>query len=129
MASDDLVGVLVLVVEDHADLREVLRAWLERDGAVVNEACNGQEALQALLTRPRPDVIVCDLHMPGMDGCAFLARMREKAGFGHVPVIALTGSVSNGAVMRTLEAGFQAHLTKPVSGAALRTQIVRILGR
>jgi CheY-like chemotaxis protein len=124
-----LAGVSVLVVEDHGDLREVLRTWLEQAGAAVIDASNGTEALEVLTTGPAPDVIICDLHMPKMDGCAFLARLKERAGFGQIPVIAVTGSESDEALMRTLEAGFTAHLVKPVTGAALNAQIQRVLAR
>lgn len=127
MEAGNLTGVAVLVVEDHDDLRNVLRSWLEQSGALVSEAGNGLEALEVLATGPRPDVIICDLHMPGMDGCAFLSRLREKAGFGHIPVIALTGSQSDRALTRTLVAGFDAHLVKPVTSASLRAQIQRVL--
>ena len=116
-------------MEDNADFRELLGQWLERAGAVVSVARNGHEALLELETRPRPDVIVCDLHMPGMDGCAFVSRLKDALGLGHIPVIALTGSVSDSALMRTLEAGFSAHLRKPVSEESLQAQIRRVLGR
>lgn len=129
MVMDGLTGISVLVVEDHPDLREVLTLWLEHAGAVVSEAGNGSEALEVLATKPSLDVIVCDLYMPGMDGCAFVSRLREDAGFGHIPVIAVTGSVSDRALMRTLEAGFNAHLVKPVTGEGLQAQIHRVLGR
>ena len=129
MESASLAGTVVLIVEDHPDLRDVFKIWLERAGARVRVAGNGAEALGVLESGLAPDVIVCDLHMPGMDGCAFLSQVKEHAGFGSIPVIAVTGSLSDNAMMRTLEAGFDAHLVKPVTGDALQAQIGRVLGR
>jgi CheY-like chemotaxis protein len=125
----DLSGVRVLVVEDHLDSLDLLQFWLERVGADVKAAASGLQAIASLGRDPAPDVIVCDLHMPGMDGCAFVTELREKLGLGHVPVIALTGSASDNALLRTLEAGFQAHLIKPVTGDAVARQVQRVLKR
>jgi CheY-like chemotaxis protein len=57
-------------------------------------------------------VIVCDLHMPGMDVCVFPSALKERAGFRHIPVIAITGSESDAALIRTLEAGLASHQTR-----------------
>ena len=124
----DLRGISILLVEDHEDFRVALRLALEGAGATVREAGNGFEALASVQQAP-PDLILCDLKMPRMDGCAFVTRLRELAGFGHIPVIALTGESSENNVVRTMEAGFHGHLVKPVSPEALRAQIHRVLGR
>jgi CheY-like chemotaxis protein len=129
MGESTFAELKVLVAEDHDDLRELFRFWLERTGATVTEASNGVEALERVQTMPPPDVILCDLHMPGMDGCAFLSLLKERAGLEHIPVIAVTGSESDRALMRTLEAGFTAHLVKPVTSPALIAQIKRVMGR
>jgi two-component system CheB/CheR fusion protein len=129
MEAGGLAGLTVLVIEDHPDLRDLLRMWLERGGAVVHEACNGTDAILVLATTRPPDVIISDLHMPGMDGCAFVTHLRQDAGHGHIPVIALTGSATDRALISTLEAGFDAHLVKPVTDEALHAQIHRVLGR
>jgi CheY-like chemotaxis protein len=121
----DLDGVSVLLVEDNEDLRDLLGIWLEGVGARVQQAANGLEALRAVrLTVPH--VIICDLHMPGMDGCGFVEHMRRELKL-DVPVIALTGSESERALFRTLEAGFHGHLLKPVTREALVSQIGRAL--
>jgi CheY-like chemotaxis protein len=121
----DLDGVSVLLVEDNADLRELLGIWLESVGARVQQAANGLEALRAVRLAV-PHVIICDLHMPGMDGCGFVEHMRQQLKL-DVPVIALTGSESERALFRTLEAGFHGHLLKPVTREALVSQIGRAL--
>ena len=129
VVAGSLEGVSVLVVEDHPDMREVLQTWLEMAGATVTSARDGAQALKQLASGPAPEVILCDLHMPRMDGCEFLTRLREQVGFGRIPAIAVTGNESEDALLRTLEAGFTAHLIKPVTGNALRAQIKRVLGR
>jgi CheY-like chemotaxis protein len=120
-----LQGVSVLLVEDNADLRELLCIWLEIVGARVRQASDGHEALRAVRLAV-PDVIVCDLHMPGMDGCGFVEQMRQELKV-EIPVIALTGSESERALIRTWEAGFKGHLLKPVTREALVSQIGRAL--
>ncbi|MET0554630.1 MAG: response regulator [Vicinamibacteria bacterium] len=120
-----LLGVSVLLVEDNVDLRELLCIWLEIAGARVRQASDGHEALRAVRLAV-PDVIICDLHMPGLDGCGFVDQMRRELKL-DIPVIALTGSESERAVIRTLEAGFQGHLLKPVTREALVSQIGRAL--
>jgi CheY-like chemotaxis protein len=128
MGVSDLGGVSIVLVEDDESFRVALRMWLEAAGATVREAGNGLEAL-ALVQQAPPDVILCDLHMPEMDGGAFLERLRELAGFGHIPVIALTAQSSEGSVLQAMEAGFHGHLVKPISAEAVRAQIHRVLGR
>ena len=125
--SPALEGVSVLLVEDNEDLRDLLGIWLESVGARVQQAANGIEALTSV-RHSVPDVIICDLHMPGMDGCGFVEHMRRELKL-DVPVIALTGSESERALFRTLDAGFRGHLLKPVTREALVAQIGRALVR
>jgi CheY-like chemotaxis protein len=120
-----LDGVSILLVEDNEDLRELLGIWLETAGARVQQAANGLEALRWVRLAV-PHVIICDLHMPGLDGCGFVEHMRRELKL-EVPVIALTGSESERALFRTLEAGFCGHLLKPVTREALVSQIGRAL--
>lgn len=129
MDRGSLTGVSVLVVEDYEDLRDALRDLLEIAGAVVSAATDGAQALEVLETISPPDVILCDLHMPRLDGCRFLSRLRAQPGCRHIPAIALTGYQSEVWLMRSLEAGFSAHLVKPVAGAALYAQLKRVLAR
>lgn len=78
----------VLVIEDEADIRRLLRAILEREGFAILEANDGQEGLRRLYAG-RPDLIVLDVTMPGLDGWATLERVRELS---EVPVLMLTAS-------------------------------------
>jgi CheY-like chemotaxis protein len=123
-----LAGVRVLVVDDHEDMQELFKVWLEGAGAEVSVSSNGMSALETIV-RVAPDVVVCDLHMPRMDGAEFVRRLRELTEVGRIPVIAVTGSSSDRAVVATMDAGFNAHLVKPVLRNGLMAQVSRELGR
>jgi PAS domain S-box-containing protein len=110
----DLAGVRVLVVDDDADTRRIIRQLLERHDAEVRTAANADEALQALAEQP-PDALVSDIGMPGADGYQLIARVRElpaDAG-GQVPALALTAFARSQDRTRALMAGYQAHVAKP----------------
>jgi CheY-like chemotaxis protein len=81
----------VLVVEDHADLREMLAVLLESEGFQVQTASNGKEALDSL-KQARPSVILLDLMMPVMSGDEFRRRQLQEPEFAHVPVICMTAA-------------------------------------
>ena len=109
-----LDGVRVLVVDDNRDALDMLVMALRMVGAEVESAASGREALEAWERDP-PDVVLCDLAMPGMDGFDVLARMRERAGDGAPPPTAI--AVSAHATLehrrRSRAAGFAAHVSKP----------------
>jgi len=117
----------VLVVEDDDDTRELLRLWLEDAGTTVFQARDGREALRKI-THVLPSVILCDLRMPGLDGCSFVKQMHSDLKL-RVPVVALTAEADEGSVVRTLEAGFSGHMVKPVTRGAVLAQIARVLPR
>ena len=79
----------VLIVDDDADIRDMMKLFLETDGYQVIAAADGQDALQQL-PRVRPGVIVLDLTMPDMDGEEFLERMRATR-FARTPVVIMSG--------------------------------------
>jgi CheY-like chemotaxis protein len=97
----------VLVVEDHADSREMLVEYLELEGYRVDVATNGLEALACLREGPRPDVVLLDLMMPVMNGEDFLRHVRQDPALDPVPVIIVTASG------RTPLPGTQGILKKP----------------
>ena len=121
-----LDGVAVLVVEDDADAREVLRLILEIAGAKVEAVGSVQEALRAIDVF-RPDVLVSDIGLPDEDGYALIrhVRAREVDG-GHLPAIALTGYVSSEDRARLLAAGFQTYLGKPVDPDTIVAAVVAL---
>jgi two-component system, chemotaxis family, CheB/CheR fusion protein len=105
---------MIVVVEDHDDIRGYLATFLIRLGAKVVEAKNAFEGLQAVKTY-RPDIVLSDIVMPGRDGFGLLGEIRGQgpdAG-GDVPVIAMTALVTHADRARILNAGFKACLPKP----------------
>ena len=131
-AAGRLAGVRTLVVEDQEDARDLLGLMLRQFGAIVLMAEDGLGALATLVLEP-VDLVFCDLHMPRMDGFAFLAELRRLHGPGHPPVIAVSALADGAEHERTTAAGFDAHLDKPfdtegllaVAGAVLARQIDR----
>jgi signal transduction histidine kinase len=115
-----LRGVRVMVVDDEQDARDVLGEILRRGGAEVTTAASSQEGLQ-LLGRVRPDVVVSDIAMPDEDGYAFIRCVRQLSADdgGSTPAIALTAYAREEDRAKSLAAGFQAHLAKPVEPADL----------
>jgi len=117
---DRLDGLRVLVVDDDADAREVLRAGLAHCGAVVEVAGSAEEALAAVRASA-PELLISDIGMPGEDGYALIRRVRElPAGRGgRVPAVALTAYARAEDRMQALRAGYQMHVSKPVELAEL----------
>lgn len=116
----------ILIVDDKATSRELLRTVLERQGYVVVEAADGEEALRK--TRAdAPDLILLDLQMPVRNGYEVLAELRQDLRYDALPIIALTASAMQGDREKALAAGFTGYLTKPVSLSQLRDEIQRLL--
>jgi signal transduction histidine kinase/ActR/RegA family two-component response regulator len=102
----------ILIVEDNADSREILQLILERDGHHVDACGDGVSGVERALCR-KPDLMVVDLGLPGLDGFGVAHQVRAQLG-RDVYMIALTGYGQPEDKQRALEAGFDAHLTKPV---------------
>ena len=109
-----LQGIKVVAVDDNADARELLKVILERSKAQIAVVSSGQAALEVIKDF-HPDVLICDLAMPGMDGYEVLDNARRlEPELGHLPVIAFTAAVRGEDRAVTRLAGFQAHLAKPI---------------
>lgn len=117
-ALPTLDGLAVLLVEDSQDSRESLRDLLLLLGARVSVARDGREALD-MIGDADPDLVLCDLRMPRMDGYEFMRELNRMTSAHHPPVLAMSGLVSDSDRRRTAEAGFQAHLAKPFNEAAI----------
>jgi CheY-like chemotaxis protein len=126
-ASRHLRNVDVLVVDDEADARSVVRRLLEDCGATVRTAASAREAMEQF-TRQRPDVLVCDIGMPGEDGYSLIRRIRAlgKDAGGAVPALALTAYARAEDRMRAVRAGFQMHVVKPVEPVELVTMVASL---
>ena len=118
----------ILYVEDNSDNRMLIRRVLNSEGYVVHEASNAQEALNALKTL-RPDLILMDINMPDMDGYTLTAHIRALPNLGLIPIVALTANVMRGDRERSLEAGCDGYIQKPVDIDTLTQQIERFLKR
>ena len=121
-------GFRILVVEDNRDSADSLRTLLELMGYEVSVAYSGTEGLD-LAYRARPDVVVCDIGLPGMDGYCVAAALRKNSVTAHAHLIALTGYGHEDDRRKVLAAGFDDHITKPAEPAALLGLISRTAGR
>jgi signal transduction histidine kinase/CheY-like chemotaxis protein len=122
-----LDDVRVLVVDDHPDGREAVEAILSQSGARVETAESAAAAWPRLLAEP-PDVLVCDIAMPEEDGLSFIRRVRASPGGTRIPAIALTAYARVEEHARSLEAGFDRHLAKPVEAAELVAAVRQLAG-
>lgn len=109
-----LAGRTVLLIEDNADTRDVLKLMLELEGADVETAESGEGGIHAA-DRRRPDFVLCDIGLPDIDGMEVACRLRSHRQLGGVRFIALTGYGQAEDVRQAIEAGFDAHLTKPIN--------------
>ncbi|MCG3111063.1 MAG: PAS domain S-box protein [Candidatus Manganitrophus sp. SB1] len=126
-----LEGLQVLLVDDESDARDLLTAVIERYGARVAPAGSAEEALESAMQQ-RPDLLIADIGMPGMDGYVFIDRFRswEKShGFEQIPAIALTAYAGPEDRRRALSAGFRIHIAKPVEPTELITVMVKLISR
>ncbi len=103
----------ILVVDDSVDTVDMLRRLFEMDGAIVNTARSGAEALK-IVSNEHFDVILSDISMPGMDGFELLRILRELPAVRDTPVLALTGFGRAEDVARAKAEGFFSHVTKPI---------------
>src|SRR5215210_1748021 len=115
----------VLVVEDDADLRDLLRELLQRRGYEVSVAPDGREALRALFEW-RPDLVVLDLVLPRLDGWGALERIRDAS---DVPVLILTARTAEVEKVRGLRAGADDYLTKPFGHQEFVARVEALLRR
>ncbi len=118
----------ILYVEDNQDNKLLVRRVLEASGYAVDEAKNAQEALGYLNTKS-PNLILMDISMPDMDGYALTARIKAMPEFAKMPIIAMTANVMRGDRERSLEAGCDGYIQKPIDIDNLTQQIERYIIR
>jgi CheY-like chemotaxis protein len=135
LASDppslvDLSGIRVLLVDDDLDALRMARDALSLAGATVTVASNASEALSAL-DREKFDAGILDIGMPHVDGYELLRRVRERGDDeqGRIPLAALTAYARSIDRMRSLQSGFQLHLTKPVQPGELTAAVLALTDR
>jgi CheY-like chemotaxis protein len=116
---------MIVVAEDHEDIRFVLKRALERAGHEVVAAADGAEALEAI-RRHRPEIVVTDVDMPHMSGLELCRAIRADAELQHIPVVLASGSLLPGD-HRAAEAGASATLLKPFLPAQLLACVTALL--
>ncbi|MGZ5131421.1 MAG: ATP-binding protein [Caldimonas sp.] len=126
----DLNGVNILVVDDESDTRELVEQLLRNCGAAVHSAGSASEAL-ALLDRVRLDLVLSDIGMPERDGYQFMRELRQRPPErgGRTPAIALTAFARSEDRTRSMVAGYQVHLAKPVEPHELLATVGSLVGR
>ena len=118
----------VLYVEDNVDNRTLVRRILLSEDYDLIEAVNAEDALR-VLESTKPDLILMDINMPDMDGYTLTARIKTMPGFARVPILALTANVMRGDKEKTLEAGCDGYIQKPLDIDQLLREIERFLPR
>jgi PAS domain S-box-containing protein len=125
-----LANVHVLVVDDELDARALVKRLLEMAGATVSMAASGSEAMERILAR-RPDVLVCDIGMPGEDGYSLIRRLRflEEGQASALPAVAVSAYARSEDRTKAIRSGFQNHLAKPVEPTELVAVVRSLAGR
>ncbi|MBC7250323.1 MAG: response regulator [Anaerolineae bacterium] len=119
---------VILYIEDNPENRLLVRRVLESEGYTVVEATDGPAGLEAARQSP-PDLILLDINLPEIDGYQMVGRLRSVPGLSTVPIIALTANVMRGDRERTLAAGCDGYIQKPIDVDTLPAQIASFLGR
>lgn len=119
-------GTTILIVDDDADMRDLLRCYLEATRATLVEASDGREALSQV-EKHQPDLILCDLGLPRLGGISFVERLGQDFGLSRIPVVAITGRGDESDVMEAWSAGFSGHMLKPVTKNAVLHEVRRVL--
>ena len=126
-AHESQDGFLVLVVDDSIDNLTAISLYLQQSGYRVATATNGEEAVK-VAALVKPDIIVMDLAMPGVDGLESTRQIRQNENLKDTPVIALTAFSTEGFRRAAHDTGFNGYLTKPVDFSRLTDLIGRLIG-
>ena len=118
-------GISILAIEDDADIRQLLRTLLEREGYTVSEAATGREGLR-VFHQARPDIVILDVGLPDLDGWQVLERIRDMS---DLPVLLLTARSAERDKVRGLNSGADDYLTKPFSRVELMARLQAIQRR
>ena len=116
----------ILIVEDNEKNMKLVRDILQHKGHATLEATTGEEGVQLALAR-RPDQILMDIQLPGIDGIEALRRIREDGALDAVPVVAISASVMPDDQRHIVASGFDAFLTKPISLKPFLATVERFL--
>ncbi len=118
----------ILYVEDNFDNRILVRRVLESEGYKMLEASTADEAFEQI-SNGSPDLILMDINMPEMDGYTLTAKIKENEAYKNIPVVAITANVMQGDKERSLDAGCDGYIQKPIDIDILTEQIERYRNR
>ena len=116
----------ILVVEDQEDNRRIIRDLLSASGYQLVEATTGEDGLK-LATSAKPDLILMDIQLPGMDGYEVTRRIKANPQLAHIPIIVVTSYALSGDDKKAFEAGCNGYVTKPFSPRVLLAKIREFL--
>jgi CheY-like chemotaxis protein len=125
MGTDALSGIRILAVDDEPDILELIAFVLQDVGAEVKAVTAATAALDCV-TQFKPDILISDIAMPGGNGYELVQQIKSYPE-GRIPAIALTAYASTTYEERSLQAGFQRHLTKPVEPGDLIAAILNLV--
>ncbi len=118
----------ILVVDDEEDIRELIELNLSREGYTILPCETGEQALDRAFSK-RPDLIVLDLMLPGIDGLEVCKRLKNDSNTRQIPVVMLTAKGEEADIVAGLELGADDYVTKPFSGKVLVARVRRLLRR
>jgi len=124
----DLNKGTILYVEDNPDNRNLIRRVLSADGYAMIEASKAEQAIEKL-ENEKVDLILMDINMPDMDGYTLTAKIKKIEKFSKIPIIAVTANVMRGDREKSLEAGCDGYIQKPIDIDTLTQQIERFIIR
>ncbi len=117
----------ILVVDDHPDNIMVLRARLEARGYIVDEAGDGEQALERVYASPKPDLILLDVMMPKIDGLEVVRRLKSDESLPFIPVIMQTALDTTESMVQGLDAGADDYIAKPINFRELDARVKSLL--
>jgi two-component system, cell cycle response regulator len=116
----------ILIVEDDPITRELMASLLQEAGHAVSGADDGAQGLRLALDG-RPDLVLCDLRLPSLDGCAVARALKAEPGCARIPLLAVSALVEGGDRARVLAAGFDGYLCKPIEPASFVAEVEAFL--
>ncbi|HNN14737.1 MAG TPA: response regulator [Anaerolineales bacterium] len=116
----------ILYVEDNPDNRNLIRRVLNAEGYALVEAANANQAIERISSE-KIDLILMDINMPEMDGYTLTAKIKQMEKYSRIPIIAVTANVMRGDREKSLEAGCDGYIQKPIDIDTLAQQIERFL--
>lgn len=118
----------ILVVDDEPDVRALVTRVLSQSFDVT-QAVDGSDALEQILSGARPDLIVCDVMMPKMDGLTFTKELKRDPSLARIPILMLTAKTGARDMVEGINAGARAYITKPFKSEELLGKVRKALGQ